>query len=394
MSLVSLKSLEGDALTIALEGRVDSGNSTVLETEIEKICEENSHTSLCLDVEKLVYTSSAGLRVFLKLSKRESRFSIDNACAELFEIFRVTGFSEVMTVRRALRELDVSGFPEIGRGATGVVYQMDKDTIVKVFNQYFSRTMVEQEKEFALIAFKSEVPTAISYDVVKVNNCYGVVYEMLNAKDFTKAIKADIQKEDHYVHLFAQIVKQMHETVVESGELPDYRETLKAYFRKSVGILGSETEVEAFIRIVDNVPRTKNLLHGDCHFGNVMLQDEEPVFIDMAGLSVGHPVFDLSGFYTSILLFSKYCIGLVPEHLIPFDFGTGERIWDTFCRDYFKTEDEAFLEKVTDQVEAIAICRLCLAAVGAPGLFPKEMFKRFKQRAVEYDSRGLSPICF
>ena len=58
---------------------------------------------MVLDAEKLEYISSAGLRVILRLRKQEPELAIVNASPEVYEIFEMTGFTEMMPVSRAYR---------------------------------------------------------------------------------------------------------------------------------------------------------------------------------------------------------------------------------------------------------------------------------------------------
>lgn len=68
---------------------------------------------------KLEYISSAGLRVLLKLTKSVGEVSIVNVSPEVYEIFDVTGFTSILNVKKALREISVDGCEVIGAGGAG-----------------------------------------------------------------------------------------------------------------------------------------------------------------------------------------------------------------------------------------------------------------------------------
>ena len=93
------KTLNETELTIALEGRLDTVSSPELEKEIDASLE--NVTSLILDLEKLEYISSSGLRVLLKAQKIMSKkgdMKVINVNEMIMEIFEVTGFSDILTI--------------------------------------------------------------------------------------------------------------------------------------------------------------------------------------------------------------------------------------------------------------------------------------------------------
>lgn len=90
---------DASALTVALEGRLDTVTAPTLEAELKKEC--NDITSLILDFEKLEYLSSAGLRVLLsaqKVMSRKDGMKILHVNDIIMDIFEVTGFSEILTI--------------------------------------------------------------------------------------------------------------------------------------------------------------------------------------------------------------------------------------------------------------------------------------------------------
>ena len=94
-----IRTKEGTALTVALEGRMDAISAPQLEKELE--AEMENITDLTLDLEKLVYTSSAGLRVLLsaqKVMNRKGRMAIRNVRPEIMEIFDMVGFTDLLNI--------------------------------------------------------------------------------------------------------------------------------------------------------------------------------------------------------------------------------------------------------------------------------------------------------
>lgn len=103
------------------------------------------------------------------------------------------------------------------------MYRIDKDTVVKVYNNPDCLDDVQRERELARKAFVLGIPTAIPYDVVRVGDKYGSVFELLNSKSFSKLIAANPQKMDLYVELFVEVMRKMHSTHVKPGEMPSMK---------------------------------------------------------------------------------------------------------------------------------------------------------------------------
>ena len=93
------KEKNASELTLALEGRLD----TVTAPELEQALKESLEgvTELTLDMEKLEYISSAGLRVLLAAQKQMSKqgeMKLTHVGETILEIFEVTGFNEILTI--------------------------------------------------------------------------------------------------------------------------------------------------------------------------------------------------------------------------------------------------------------------------------------------------------
>lgn len=89
---------EGDTLILNLEGRLDSNTASQLEEEIKG---QNDIGKLVLNLEKLVYLSSAGLRVILsaqKMMNKQGKMLVKNVNETIMEVFEMTGFCDILTI--------------------------------------------------------------------------------------------------------------------------------------------------------------------------------------------------------------------------------------------------------------------------------------------------------
>ena len=89
----------GNALTVALEGRLDTMTAPELEETLKEAL--TGIEALTFDFEKLDYISSAGLRVLLaaqKVMNRQGAMKVTHVNEIISEIFDVTGFSDILTI--------------------------------------------------------------------------------------------------------------------------------------------------------------------------------------------------------------------------------------------------------------------------------------------------------
>ena len=341
-------------MQIKLSGRIDSSNSN----EVEKNINEQIGSfkgEIVLDASELDYISSAGLRVILRLKKVNDDTKVINCSPEVYEIFDMTGFSEMMSVSKAYRKLSVDGCEVIGEGANGLVYRIDADTIIKVYKNPDSLDEIHNERELARKAFVMGIPTAIPYDVVQVGELYGSVFELLDAKSFAQLIQ-----EGHDVESLAkdsvEILKTMHATILSDGELPDKREEAIGWAKKCLPYLPEEIG-NRLVELMEGVPKTNNMLHGDYHIKNIMRQNGENLLIDMDTLAMGHPIFEFAAIFAA---YKGFCCG-DPENAAKFLGITTEQcrvFLDASFRYYFEDKSEEEIENIKKCAATICYARI------------------------------------
>ena len=90
---------ENEKLTVAPEGRIDTLSAPELE---KKLCEILDGVSeLVLDMAKVEYVSSAGLRVILKTQKlmlSRGKMKLIGVNESVMEVFEITGFSDILII--------------------------------------------------------------------------------------------------------------------------------------------------------------------------------------------------------------------------------------------------------------------------------------------------------
>ena len=353
---------EGDQIVVFPVGRINNDNAREFEEETRKILSGNPGKQLVIDADELDYISSAGLRVLLKLTTETgSPVSVRNVGAELYEIFDMTGFTQLLSVTKKMKEINVDGCEIIGRGAYGTVYKIDADTIVKVYDSAETLPLIETERKKAKKAFIKGIPTAISYDIVRVGDSYGSVFELLHADNLNDVIREEPERADELMAKYVNMIKSVHKVEAESSEFPRAGKN----FIKCLDELGDvipQDVSEGIRKLLNEMPEDNHIIHGDLQMKNVMFADEEPMLIDMESLSTGDPVFDLQS------LFLCYCAYNEDEpdnteSFLGITRETAESIWKQILKLYFEGFSEEQIRKEEDRIRLLGYVGFLISVV-------------------------------
>ena len=336
--------LKEKTLTLFLEGELNSYNADNIEKEIDNILKEQTFDKLVLDFSHISYISSAGLRIVLKLKQKYNKVSIVETSLEVYDIFQMTGFTNIMDIKKGLKRVYISGAEVVGTGYYSTVYRVDKDTIIKVFNRVSDPAQIERELTLAKEAFVLGIPTAISFDIVRVDDKLGVRFEMLDCESLKNMVIKYPDRMHEFLEKYAHLLKQMNTTECNSSIVPDMKQAYLTKLEKIEEYLPKDTYAK-LVKMFKAIPERKTLIHGDCHFKNIMVQKDELLLIDMDTLSVGYPIFELAALYAPYVAFNEDD----PGNSLRF-FGIkdedGARLYDALINLYFGKDDPVIKDKI------------------------------------------------
>ena len=353
----NMKVSENDGkLLIFLEGRIDSNNAPSVEKDINGILDFHKGKDVAFDAGELTYISSAGLRVLMKVRKSFGKsLALLNVSRDVYDILETTGFTELFDVRRTYRQISVEGLPVIGRGFFGTVYRMDQETIVKVYKGKEAISMIENEKRMAQKAFVAGIPTAISYDIVKVGEDYGSVFELLDAKSFHDIVKDGDEPIEKVIRKYVGMLRLVHNTRMEKGDFPSYKDRFLNYLDVIREHL-LDSQFEKLKNLLLNMPDENTVVHGDIQMKNVMLSGDEAMLIDMDTLGLGNPVFEFAGLFVTYREFaedepnnSRMFLQIPQEK--------ADEIWQMTFDHYFDSVSDTDREKILEQIRLVAAIR-------------------------------------
>ncbi len=335
-------------LTIFLEGRIDSNNANEIDSQITETLSQNpATTKIQIDVDKLEYISSAGLRVLMKLRKKiTTPLPVLNASNEIYEIFDVTGFTELLDVHKKLREVSVDGCELLGEGANGKVYRLTTDEMIKVYKYGINLDVIEAEREASRKAFLLGVPCAIAFDTVKCGDSYGTVYEMLNAGTISERIRANPEKLPELAKSAALLLRQLHAIDVPEGQMPPASRLLHNTIDKLAGQFTPE-EIEKMHALYNTIPEQNHFVHNDYHPKNIMESNGELMLIDLGDAGMGNPVIDIIHCYFVLVM-----VGRVARQFKDDDIGF---VGITYreMREFWKVFIETYCDGDKEKVESL-----------------------------------------
>ena len=322
-----------------LKGKISSDNAPQFEKEIMAVLPTE------LDASQLEYISSAGLRVLLKLTKAVGDVTICNVSSDVYEIFDVTGFTNILNIRKKVREISIENAQLIGAGANGKVYRLNTEQIVKIYNRVSnSPEKIRREQLSAREAFIHGIPSAIPFDIVKVGEETGMIYELVDAQTLGNVVHQEPQKLEEYALKMSSLLKKLHLTEMKEGTMPDARISLRVWteIAEKSGYFAKE-DIQKVYQLIDSIPYRNTFIHGDFHPGNIMVSDGELILIDMGDAGIGHPIADLLGTYHLMRFLPTYndksamrYTNMTSDEVI--------RMWNIFIRDYLGTDSESVIK--------------------------------------------------
>ena len=293
-------------LVAKLIGKIDASTAPEVDRLLRQAISQYPDLPLTLDADQLEYISSTGLRVILKLVREDGKaLAVVNASPAVYEVFEVTGINTLIPVEKQLRRLDVADCPVIGVGAFGTVYRLNSDTVVKVFRDgEASLPIIRDETNRARQAFLMGVPTAIPFDIVRVGDQYGSVFEMINAQNCNDLVARDPSVLDDLLPRYAAFLNRLHAIEARPGVLPSAR----ALFLKYLSVISASLDGRVSERLkylLESMPEDLHLVHGDIHLKNLMTSSGEMILIDMDKLCTGNPIFEFASLCATYVLFNE-----------------------------------------------------------------------------------------
>lgn len=309
------------SVILSVHQNITSANAQQLQDEANAALASGNFTHIRFDLSDADYISSAGLRVFLSVFNAGKQngltadsFEVSGAQPNVYETLEITGFTSMFTVRRAAKKVSLKNAVLIGDGFFSKVYRIDNENIVKVYNDNADNESMNRELQIAKYALLLGLPTAISYDIVDADGQRGIIFEMMNCGSLRDAIRDNPNDIDFYIGQYAGLLMKLHSTEDMSLLLPDARAQQFAALDAVSSLLTPEENVKVR-KLLESIPETDRIIHGDCHVKNIMIHNKETFLIDLDTLSRGYPLIELGHLYYAYTAFEEMWPGNTEEFM-------------------------------------------------------------------------------
>ena len=203
-------------------------------------------------------------------------------------------------------------------------------------------------------------------------------------------VKREPGRIDEYARMYAQLFKQLHSIHVPlSSCIPSALENMvKAV--KHIGRYFDTAKIDLLLRIVGSIPQDDRLLHCDLQSKNAMIQNGEPMLIDMGEVGYGHPLIDLGNSYSSMVtLLGDF------EQIIGLPQSLARELWNRMIGYYFEGADAVEQAHRIEQIWAISIVGYCswvFLSDGFAGGLIRQCQDAFDERVVRHKDHLLA-VC-
>ena len=366
----SKKSYDENELVIQVAGMINAQNAREVFEEINALRSQCPDGQLILDFNDLSYISSVGLRGLINLQKKESRqIILDSVQSGVADVLRETGFDRVFTVNPAMRELSVDNLDIIGKGSNGTVYR-DDEQVIKVYSEDADLSVIKREDEASKVMLTMKLPVVIAYDVVKVGNCYGTVFESIVTDSLAHTLRDHPEQFDELSEEYVRLYSDIHHTVANKEQFMFVKDIYRKYIQDCSDWY-EEAELSRLMDLVDGLPDGDVILHGDFHAGNIMMGDDGLLLIDMADVSYGHPVFDLISTAVTQRLLLELNGPLAEQNT-----GMGKelitKLWKKTLSSVFTGKSQEELDQIDGILYRLSILKMAVGPVVSKNM-PKEV---------------------
>ena len=398
------------------EGTIDATNADLFREELEKGIEENEGKLPIIDGRDLLYISSAGLRALLKVSKSlPYKLHIGNLSEAVYEIFNVTGFTEILSVigpddsnahsdllRVNLPEVDVSECTLISKGAYYDVYRVDDETLLRLYSHEVSYDFIISNKSATENAFKLGVPVSITYEVVRGRNfdnenevgerC-GILLEMSSDTTLLDLMKKDREHLADYAKELAQWTQKINSFDVRSLPFGYTIRSQRTLLNRLIEMdVLKKPEVAKLGKVLENIPSGTTYVHHDLTPRNIMVNNKgEYIVYDAYMSACGHPIQDIATICYHFKILPELGIKAQAEG---FDNSECELFWRTYLSAYLGSDDEEFLAIAERQIMQFASARSLIFEAIIPSLPGGRSDLLKLKRAALSMCDFIEPLCF
>lgn len=191
-------------------------------------------------------------------------------------------------------QINLDEYIHSGEGGQGQAYtHKSEKRLAKLFNAGFDAELAVREFEMAKAAYESGVPTPRPFRLITDGKRVGTEYELVEKKrSFCRIISQEPERMQEIALRFAKACKALHAMPADTSRIPSMKQRMLDFYHRD-GVVPAYMKDKA-LPLLEQIPDTPMLLHGDMHIGNIITDGERDLWIDIGQFAYGAPEWDLS----------------------------------------------------------------------------------------------------
>ena len=280
--------------------------------------------------------------------------------------------------------------PLVSKGRSSFIYDMGSGVLLKQFRHSIPYRTAWEELTHTRIAREYGMPVPKVYDITRSDEGYGILMEQLPGVNLEELMRDRPEERLSLTAQFADAVRALHKTVISGSELPDRVEVSLAVCEQLESSFCTDDERRRIGRVFECLPRSRTLIHGDCHPGNAIWNNGSIRFLDLTFAGKGHPVFDLLGMYSHYVFLPSFETEEAYQSRSGMTKQAAEELYEHFLQAYYSDRKDGELSQIREWIRGVHAAKICLAAVMMPGVFSDEMLAEAKRRALLFSEEHCS----
>lgn len=219
---------------------------------------------------------------------------------------------------------------------------------------------IEKELAAASVAYSLGVSTPEPGEVVTDGTRYGLTFRRIPDKvSYARAIADNPGRLEELAKEFARQTRILHAIEADTSRMRNIKDIYRSLIRRNT--LHDHALIARALKLLDSLPEGRTCVHGDLHFGNIILSHGTSYFIDMGNFSYGYPLFD-HAMVKAICQLATIDTAIFKD-MFHFEPELANTFWALFAKEYFgnvedvRSIDETMkpytiLRKLTMEVES------------------------------------------
>ena len=254
----------------------------------------------------------------------------------------------------SMKRIDLDDWIESGRGGRGASFfhKEDPDYMLKFDNLLTDPSTMEEELSAASVAYSLGVSTPEPGEVVTDGTRYGLAFRRIPDKvSYARAIGDSPARLEELAKEFAVQTRNLHAVDADTARMRNIKDIYRSLISRNT--LHGPVIIARALELLDSLPEGRTCVHGDLHFGNVILSHGKSYFIDMGNFSYGCPLFD-HAMVKAICQLAEIVPPLFKE-MFHFEPELADRFWTLFAKEYFGQDED--IRSIEEMVKPYTVLR-------------------------------------